>query len=177
MTGPMDIRVVAAKSSDEETLRNLLQLYAYDFSEILPQDVGETGRFKDSPLDPYWNDTWRFPFLIRADQYLAGFALVHQKSRLSGAVDVWDMAEFFVLRRYRRVGVGMGAAHGLFAMHAGKWEVRQRNANASATVFWRRAISVYTKGRFDEEMLDDERWRGPVQRFTSHDVTSASDPG
>ncbi|AKU95113.1 hypothetical protein AKJ09_01777 [Labilithrix luteola] len=28
-----------------------------------------------------------------------------------------------------------------------------------------RVIDRYTGGRFDEEALDDERWRGPVQRF------------
>jgi len=65
---------------------------------------------------------------------LAGFALVHHKSKLSAADDVWDMAEFFVLRRHRRAGVGMRAAHILFETHAGAWEVRQRAANAAATI-------------------------------------------
>jgi predicted acetyltransferase len=76
------------------------------------------------------------------------------------------MAEFFVLRRYRRARVGLTAAHRIFAMHAGKWEVRQRTANVEATSFWRTAISAHTGGRFAEELLDDDRWRGPVQRFT-----------
>jgi predicted acetyltransferase len=163
----MEIRVVAAERSDQGVLGNLLQLYAYDFSEMIPEDVEETGRFREEPLEPYWDDASRFPFLIRAGERLAGLALVHRKSRVSGADDVWDMAEFFVLRRYRRAGVGMGAAHQIFASHPGKWEVRQRNGNASATAFWRRAISTYTGGRFAEDVLDDERWRGPVQRFTS----------
>ena len=92
---------------------------------------------------------------------------MHQKSHLSGADDVWDMAEFFVLRRHRRAGVGMRAAHILFETHAGAWEVRQRAANAAATSFWRRAIAAFTAGRFTEELVDDERWKGPVQRLTS----------
>jgi predicted acetyltransferase len=163
----METRVVAAERSDQEALRNLFQLYAYDFSEILPLDVDERGRFKEDRLDACWTDSWRFPFLLRAGDHLAGFALIHRKSRLSGADDVWDMAEFFVLRRYRRAGVGTTAAHRVFAKHPGKWEVRQRNANPLATAFWRGAISTYTKGCFTEELLDDDRWRGPVQRFTS----------
>jgi predicted acetyltransferase len=163
----METRVVAAERSDQEALRNLFQLYAYDFSEILPLDVDEGGRFKEERLDAYWTDSWRFPFLLRAGDHVAGFALIHGKSKLSGADDVWDMAEFLVLRRYRRAGVGTTAAHRVFATHPGKWEVRQRNANPAATAFWRRAISTYTKGCFTEELLDDDRWRGPVQRFTS----------
>jgi predicted acetyltransferase len=163
----MDIRVVAAQQSDQEVLVNLLQLYVYDLSEILLLDVEDTGRFQEIPVDASWTDASRFPFLIRVGERLAGFALVHRRSRLSGSADVWDMAEFFVLRRYRRTGVGREAAHRIFAEHPGKWEVRQLSANAPATAFWRRAISVYTDGRFTEELLDDERWHGPVQRFTS----------
>jgi len=162
----MDIRVVAAERSDREALRNLIQLYAYDFSEILHQDVDEAGRFEEARLDAYWSDAWRFPFLLRVGEQLAGFALIHHRSKLSAAGDVWDMAEFFVLRKYRRAGVGKRAAHQIFATHIGEWEVRQRDANVAATSFWRNVISAYTSDRFREERLDDERWRGPVQRFT-----------
>ncbi len=163
----METRVLAAERSDQEALRNLFQLYTYDFSEILPLDVEETGRFKEEPLEAYWSDAWRFPLLLRVDEHLAGFALVHHRSKLSTAENVWDMAEFFVLRKYRRAGVGTRAAHRIFATYAGEWEIRQRHANVAATAFWRRVISVYTGGSFREELLDDERWRGPVQRFAS----------
>ena len=163
----LETRVVAAELSDKEALRNLFQLYAYDFSEVEPADVDPTGRFKVPSLEAYWNERWRFPSLLRVDEHLAGFALVHQKSRLSGADDVWDMAEFFVLRRHRRSEVGTRAAHILFETHAGAWEVRQRAANTVATSFWRRAIAAFTAGSFTEELLDDERWKGPVQRFAS----------
>jgi predicted acetyltransferase len=163
----MENRVVPAARSDEKALESLFQLYAHDFSEILPLEVGETGRFEAPSLDVYWSDPSRFPFLIRADEHLAGFALVDRKSRLSGSNAVWDMAEFFVLRRHRRSGVGTSAAHRLFAMHPGEWEVRQGKANVAATSFWRAAIAAFTGGAYAEELVDDERWRGPVQRFTS----------
>jgi predicted acetyltransferase len=163
----MEIQVVKAAPSDHQALRNLMQLYAYDFSEILPADVEATGLFTAPSLDVYWTDAWRFPFLIRASKQIAGFALVHQRSRLSGADDVWDMAEFFVLRRYRRLGVGMAAAEKIFTCHPGAWEVRQHDANTSATAFWRRAIATATGGGFTEEHLDDARWCGPVQRFNN----------
>ncbi len=175
----MEVRVVLAEPSDKEVLKNLFQLYAYDFSEIIPADVDEVGRFKEYRLDSYWSDAWRFPFLLRADGHLAGFALVHHRSHLSGADDVWDMAEFFVLRRHRRAGVGTTAAHRLFATHRGAWEVRQRTANSAATAFWRRAIGAFTASRasrFTDELLDDDRWKGPVQRFTSGDTRGDEAP-
>jgi predicted acetyltransferase len=163
----MAVQVVCAELANRDALGNLMELYTYDFSAMLRLEVGDNGRFAEHPLDAYWLDSWRSPFFIREGSRLAGFALVHRKSRLSGANDVWDMAEFFVLRRHRRKGVGIEAAHQLFARHEGTWEVRQRKENVAATAFWRTVIAAYTDGLFTEDWIDDERWSGPVQRFTS----------
>jgi hypothetical protein len=38
-------------------------------------------------------------------------------------------------------------------------------ANAAAQAFWRKVIGDYTAGRFVELILDDHRWRGPIQTF------------
>jgi predicted acetyltransferase len=77
------------------------------------------------------------------------------------------MAEFFVMRRYHRRGVGTAVANRLFALHRGAWEVRERSGNHDAIAFWRRVIGDYTRDNFREAVLDDERWRGPVQNFES----------
>jgi len=148
-------------------LENLFQLYAYDWSELGRLDVRDDGRFADYPLDDYWRDDWRHPFLLRVDGKLAGFALVSERSRLTGTPGVRDMAEFFVMRKYRRQGVGLAAAHAAFDRFAGPWEIRQRDENVDATAFWRRVIARYTNGRFEERRWDDATWTGPVQIFSS----------
>jgi predicted acetyltransferase len=163
----METRVVPAEPSELETLRNLFQLYAHDFSEVLHLDLDAAGRFSEPQLAAYWVDAWRVPYLLRIGDHLGGFALVHRSAGVTRDGEVWDMAEFFVLRKYRLAGVGTAAAHQIFAMHPGEWEVRQLTANAAASAFWRRAIARYTDGQFHEERLDDKRWRGPVQRFRS----------
>jgi predicted acetyltransferase len=156
-----------AHQDERGALRNLLQLYVYDWSQLLSLDVGVDGRFDDYPLDAYWTEAWRHPFLLRVDGKLAGFALVCERSRLSGAAGVVDMAEFFVLRRYRRNGVGFAAACAAFERFKGPWEVRQRPDNVDATAFWRKVIARFTKGTYDEVAWADAAWTGPVQRFTS----------
>ena len=166
-SGLMDVRLRRASSDERAPLGALFQLYAYDFSELLGLDVDVDGRFRTPPLDAYWTDSWRHPFLIRVDGELAGFALVDRRSRLSDTDGVHDMAEFFVVRRYRRRGVGERAANALFEEFRGPWEVRQKAKNVSATAFWRRVIDRYAGGRFEDVSWDDVRWRGPVQRFES----------
>jgi predicted acetyltransferase len=161
------IALIEATPAHRELLANLMQLYAYDWSELVPLDVDALGRFAEQPLDAYWVDAWRHPFVIESDGNIAGFALVLGKSRLSARDDVFDMAEFFVMRRFRRQRVGRAAATLLFDRFAGRWEVRQRRENAAASSFWRRVIGDYTRGDFEEVDWNDERWNGPVQRFSS----------
>lgn len=159
------LRVSPAPPEQRALLENLMQLYAYDFSELLGGAVDEAGRFAVPSLEPYFTEEGRHPFVLLVGGHPAGFALVTGWSRLTGDAGTRDMAEFFVMRAYRRRGVGKQAAFELFDRFPGPWEVRQRASNTAATSFWRRVIAAYTGGTFTETSLDDERWRGPVQSF------------
>ncbi len=77
------------------------------------------------------------------------------------------MSEFFVMRKYRRQRVGEGAARALFDRFPGRWEVSEVPENPGAQAFWRKVIAEYTGGCYEEQVLDDERWEGPVQVFES----------
>lgn len=167
----MHVELIEAPRSNEPMLERLMQLYAYDFSEFMGLDVGEDGRFSGgTPIASCWADPSRHPYVVRAGGRIAGFAIVDERSRLTGDREVADMAEFFVLRKYRRRGVGAAAAARAFARFPRRWEVRQTAANVVATAFWRRAIAAYTGGAFRETRFDDARWRGPVQTFDGRAV-------
>ena len=161
----LSVRLVEITPQDRDCLCALMQLYAYDFSEFLDLDVASDGSFPVPSIDPYFTDFRRHGFLLHSQDRLVGFALVSEGSRLTSDEQVHDMAEFFVMRRYRKRGVGRGAASLLFDRFQGRWEVRQRVGNHAATRFWRRTIGDYTGGHFEELSLDDERWRGQVQCF------------
>jgi predicted acetyltransferase len=162
----MNVAVTPATEAHALVFGRLLQLYYYDFSEILGVDVGDDGLFSAGRADGYWLAPRYRPFLIHAGAHLAGLAVVDSQSRLTGE-PLWDMAEFFVVRRHRRTGVGAGAASWLFDAFPGLWEVREVAKNTAAQAFWRRVIGEHTGGRFHEVVYDDATWRGPVQKFES----------
>jgi predicted acetyltransferase len=163
----MHIQVLVAQSSDAPLMANLLELYLHDFSEFVPSEIGEDGRFGYPYLAAYWQERDRFPFLIRVDTQLAGCALVRQGSMLSGDPHVMDMAEFFILRRWRRRGIGRTAAHALFQHFPGWWEVRVLEANVGALPFWEQTVSAYTKHRFERMSWVNEGTCWQVFRFES----------
>ena len=141
---------------------NLMQLYFHDMSEFSPRDIDNQGRYSYQYFDSYWTDDGLYPFLIKVDGASSGFALVRETE--DGTM---DMAEFFVLRKYRRHGVGAIAARALFDTFPGWWEVRQEPTNFGAQKFWRGVIYEYTNGDFEDLTLDNDHWQGPVQRFDS----------
>jgi predicted acetyltransferase len=167
----MNVAIVAAPIEQEPLLARLMQLYAYDFTESTGDDIGEDGLFRAPSVDACWSDPGRHPFLIRVGDACAGFVIVGGRSRLVEERVCRDVAEFFVLRKYRRSGVGAQAATLAFDAFRGPWEVRQMGHATAATAFWRKVIARYTGGRFREVVWDDARWRGPVQMFDSATAT------
>src|SRR5215475_7039915 len=129
----MRVEVVEALDDDRTVVRRLLQLYHYDFSEFDGSDVNQHGEYLHRYFDEYWNDSDRTAFLFRVDGALAGLSLV-----FTG--EPRDIAEFFVMRKYRSRGVGAQAAAFLFERFPGRWTVRQQLTNPAATAFWRKAI-------------------------------------
>jgi predicted acetyltransferase len=166
----MKIEVSPASIHEKATLQNLMQLYLYDFSEMAGDEVDDTGRFSYAYLDRYWTEPERHPFLVRVDEKLAGFVLVRQAPSLVGGAPesgatCTQMAEFFILRKYQRQGIGARAARALFDRFPGRWEVCEIPDNIAARDFWRKMIGEYTGGDYQEYFLENEQWRGPVQVF------------
>jgi predicted acetyltransferase len=154
--GPIVLEVIT--QGQRPVLDNLVQLYAHDFSEYAPLELGHDGRFDVSLGDAWWSSADHFPYFIRFEGALVGFALLCRGSRISQAKDVMDVAEFFVVRGARGKGIGLAVAHELFRRFPGTWEIRVREANKGARAFWASVV---------------ERWIGQTpatESFTAKEV-------
>ena len=84
----------------------------------------------------------RQAFLIKHGSNVAGFAFATRGSPMSEDPEDLDVAEFFVLREYRRSGVGREAAMALWDGVPGHWVVRVSEANRPGLRFWREVIRL-----------------------------------
>lgn len=149
-------------------LGDLLELYVQEMSEIFPVALEPDGRFGYKKLPLYWSEpAVRHAFLIKRGSHVAGFALATRGSPMSEDPEDLDVAEFFVLRGYRRSGVGRQAAMALWDGMPGHWVVRVSEANRPGLRFWTEVIRSYTSGDFVESARpgDPHGWR--VFRFAS----------
>ena len=157
-----EVSLQVATTRDAALLANLLELYIHDLSEIFPIEPGPDGRFGYDRLPLYWSEPERrFPFLIRAAGRVTGFALVTRGSPASDDPNALDVAEFFVLRRYRRSGVGQRAAEKLWDRLPGVWTVRVSEGNQRGLPFWSSVISGYTNSaaKVDTRPGSPHAWR------------------
>lgn len=160
------VQILPAQSSEKGVLENLMHLYLYDFTEFTGDDVDEKGRFVDEYLDRYWTEPGRYPFLIKVDGKLAGFVLVRDTVRPEDGQVTHHIAEFFILRKYRRRQIGRYAAWKIFDRFPGRWHVAEIRENVPAQHFWRKVIGEYTGGKYEE--ITPPEWDGPIQSFTSY---------
>lgn len=160
-----NVQLVRATVKDHDTLFNLAQFYQYDFTDYLPGELDEDGCY------PYINVRFylgqgRQAYLARVDQRLAGFVLVDENPPYRGGVGHY-LAEFFVMRRYRRQGVGRAMAIQTFDTYKGYWEIAEVGPNVPAQAFWRAVIRDYSGGRFQEIITEEDGLKIVWQTFDS----------
>ena len=167
------IKLIDAPISDKPVFRNMMQMYLYDTSEFNGKDPDRHGYYDYPDLDHYWTDTGRseegrIPILIQINDELAGFMLINRFSLLYPRdLSTRNLADFFIMRKWRGKRIGRVIVKEIFDMHPGHWEIRQEQANVKSQQFWRTVISEYTIGGYKETLVSDEQWNGPIQQFSN----------
>jgi predicted acetyltransferase len=161
----LEIKLIQVTEDEKSVLRQLLELYLYDFSEFDDNDVNAHGFYGYTYFDYYWTEETRHPFFIRVDEKLAGFVLINDYTYALEVGTARSMAEFFVMQKYRRKGIGKTIACQVFELFPGKWEVIQMGENAPSIQFWEGVVHEYTQGNFTKQAVQTEWWAGQALIF------------
>jgi ribosomal-protein-alanine N-acetyltransferase len=146
------VKLIPALLKDYSIIQNMGRFYVYDMSEYLGNEDGwqipEDGLYECIDFKKYWQTDDAFPFLIRYENELAGFVIIDKKGSETG-ID-FNVAQFFILRKFKSKGLGRHAAHQCFDKFKGVWEVMVIPGNTGAYNFWRSTIRKYTTDNFVE---------------------------
>ena len=146
------LTLVPAEDDRAGVVSRMLQLYAYDLSDVFGLDVSADGVFALPFPDRYWAEDRYHVFRSRSIEKLAGFAIVDSRSRFSEDA-TWDMNQFFVSEG-TVVAAWVAGRPLSFNRFPGRWEVREALNNTAAQEFWRRVSVIYRR----------HLRRGPVRR-------------
>lgn len=148
-------RLILATLADYPVIQNMARFYVYDISRA----CGFLGHEWTSPKDSmyecfdfkkYFTEENRRAFLIKVDEELAGFALLHRQ--FQNEKFHWEMGEFFVFGKFQGKGIGTQIANKIWQQFQGVWEVSVIPENTPAYGFWKRVIAAYTNKYFTESV-------------------------
>jgi predicted acetyltransferase len=136
----MKIKLVLQETP--EIIRNLFQYYIYDMSEYAKFSSNPDGTFtvdeSKIQLNVYWTNQDHYPYLIVVDDEIAGFSLIR---KFPFDEDYFDMGQFFILRKFKNLGIGRKAFELSVNRYPGKWITRVLPDNDGAYRFWDKVIS------------------------------------
>lgn len=148
-----NVKLARISYEQKSVLRSLMELYQYDMSpyeDDSDNDVNENGLYDYKYVDHYWTEEGRHPYFVKVSGKLAGFLLVRGIEASDLSAPGYSMAEFFILKKYRKRGIGKQAAFQVFEWFRGKWSIAWLEKNLPAQNFWTTIISEYKAGEFSE---------------------------
>lgn len=163
---PLNLTISRIGPESDVLLRNLFEYYCHDMSEWFELDTGSDGRYSYDTAS-VWAEGCD-AYLAKVGESIAGFALIGSGGEWLDDVGAHEVREFFIMRKFRRRGIGLSMATFLWNEHPGDWLVRVLEANAPAITFWRSGISIYSLGSYREERhaVNGRSWR--FFRFVSN---------
>ena len=144
----MNITIKKIKREEKNILKNLWQKYVYEYSQYSGNEMNNNGLFSEGIIDLYWIAKDFFPYFIRVNGKLIGFLLIdNDYPGFSDEVD-FNLANFFIIYKYRRNGIGKYVINHIFNKYKGKWKLLYHPKNKVAKLFWLKTINEYTKGKY-----------------------------
>jgi predicted acetyltransferase len=156
----VSVRDARASKSDRLWIGNIYREYLDDLSAlstgIFPV-LGEVGHREPDQIARWFGDRNAYPLVILKTAEPVGFAMVaHHQAPAGPRVVEYRMAEFFITRASRRLGVGRTAVNLILNRFAGRWEITEYLRNPDAVSFWRRVVAGYTRGSYQERVINGE---------------------
>jgi len=159
----VSVRDARASEADRQWIERVYRDYLDDLAPlntgIFPV-LGEVGHREHDQIARWFGDPNSYPLLIAQGRDPVGFAMVARvvaqaAAKAASAID-FRMAEFFISRPHRRLGLGRGAVQLILDRFAGRWEIREYLRNPDAVNFWRRVVGGYTRGNYEERVVNGE---------------------
>ena len=155
----VSVRDARSAPADRLWIQSVYRDYLDDLNPgtgIFPA-LGEVGHREPDQIAHWFGDPNTYPLVIVKGSEPVGFARV-LRAVAGGAAPRIDyrMAEFFVLRTRRRLGIGQTAVQLILSRFAGRWEINEYLRNTAAVNFWRRVVASYTRGRYQERIVNGE---------------------
>ena len=149
------LELLPTQADQTHLIRNLYQFYAYETSDWELEDVDADGCFyiHEEYLARYWQEPDWSAQLVMVEGCIAGFVLI-ERSEVPG-IDALELADLFILKKYRRQGIGRAVALHALSDTRHPWLVRFHQQDDVAQAFWQSVVEELPRPSREIELPDD----------------------
>ena len=151
----MEILLRKIQEEEKPVLISLFSYYMYEFSDLTKSKLQPNGSYLKNTefIDRYWLKSNHYAYFIVADGEIAGFVFIRHYPSEN---DVFDIDQFFVLKRFTRLGIGSIAFKKSLELYPGNWIIRVMKENERGLLFWNSVVDAVTSGNFRHALELDE---------------------
>ncbi|RKP47959.1 GNAT family N-acetyltransferase [Cohnella endophytica] len=152
----MNIEIQQAGILQKPIMENLMALFLHDLSEFADDiKVDDMGMHRFDVMDLFFEKEGLTPYLVRLDGEITGCILIQSGQYTNPEHADYVLNSFFILKRYRRRGIGMAVAGRLFSQYPGRYCCAQLKSNVPAVRFWKKVYAERLLDVFEIEREED----------------------
>lgn len=131
-----EVKLIPVTIDEKNVLENLLTLFLHDLSEYADDlKINKEGKFEYNGLELYFKFEDLRPFFIYFNNEIAGFVFLNSGKFAPKDID-FSVHELFILKGYRKRGIGSIAVCKILNSYKGKYKIGQLINNKNAINFW-----------------------------------------
>lgn len=158
------IQLVKVTEKNKSLLFNLMQLYLYDLSVYFNFKINNNGIYEYDHFEDYFIDSNYIPYFIYSDNELVGFVLLNDYSPITNTHEnIINVSEFFILKLYRKQGLGEMTFQALLEMHKGVWTIKPAAFSKEANAFWETIINKHIDSAINTNYINNN----PIYTFSN----------
>ncbi|WP_442600514.1 GNAT family N-acetyltransferase [Paenibacillus sp. KN14-4R] len=149
--------ITKAEQNDKHIFRQLMTLFLHDLSEFNSDlEINQSnGLFEFDVLDWLFEKEGLTPFFIRIDDKIIGFILLQSGPFSNQEFADYVLNSFFIMKKYRRQGLGREACKVFFKQLPGRYAISQIKTNTPAIQFWKNVYKSFDIEYYEKEEREE----------------------
>jgi predicted acetyltransferase len=151
------MQIIKVEHDRKDILKHLMTLFLHDLSEFngdleINQD---TGLFEFDVFEWFFEKEGLTPFFITFENNIIGFILLQSGHYTNQEHYDYFLNSFFILKKYRRRGLGRETCKQFFNQFPGRYTIGQVSNNVRAIHFWKNVYKSLNIEFYEREMIED----------------------
>ena len=147
-----DSKLERSSVDDKDFIKNIYQYYLHDLSEFNDSlQHNSMGLFDNSFVDSYYSEDNLIPLKITLKNSIIGFILCSIGQKVDYVIQ-----DIFILRNYRKRGLGKLALKQLLDLYRGRFGLDILIKNEPAKLFWTRCLEHFGINNISSEVIEDK---------------------